>query len=181
MSTVSANDLFDWNDDKKLALKVAPKPRNRLEFYENENPTGRMTRYGLVLDIDNSSERYNLNFETITIKELMDVAEAKTTNVETYRCIIAMLERFAEDDILNHPAAYVTSSKKNNLAGTGQHDLGYGKGNYYHKVGAILLVEPHRAPTVHLFLEGQEFVFDESDWEPVKHSSHPGKKYQSRF
>jgi len=177
---MNADELFDWTGGK-LALKQQPKLRNRLEFYDNgpvcKHP---VTQYGLVLDVDGSKERYNINFGVLSIEALYDISEGPTCSPDTFRQITALLTRYIEPDLFGKPYVHVASSKNNKLAGTGLHNLGYGKGAYSHEVGAILIINPHGPPTVHLFLDGVEHVLD-SGWTAVTSSSHPNKKWQVKF
>lgn len=178
MQTISANDLFDFGSGE-AKLKLDPK-LFRLEFYDNgPNCKKPMTQYGLVLDFNNSEKRWNINFGVIPLVDLVAMRERAVTR-EDYRHLDALLCRFAEDDLWFNNGAHVATSKRNNLSGTGRHDLGYRENSYDHSVGAVLVVREGLSPVVHLFINGEERVLDEG-WERVTKSSHAGKKFQVRF
>ena len=179
----SVNDLFDWNDGSPTFKPTVsmPKLRNRLEYYDNgPKPAGKRTQYGLVLDRDNSTERWNFNFEVIDANDIVEMAR-KTPSLHEYNCLLAMLHHYTNKGLHNDANTYITVAKKNGQAGTGHHDLRYGQGAYDNTFGAILTVCPSQAPTVSIFEDGVRTDFLPWQWQGVQHSSHQSKLYQLKF
>lgn len=167
------NELISFGQETENTIKL------RIDYFDNGRvpPKGR-TQHGLVIDLDNSAVRYNVNFQVQTEQDIVNAYRSARATTAERATIEAMAERWSDEKLNAHAAAFMATAKINRLAGTGQHDLAQGNKGHDHSVGAILVLDPHMPPWVALYFEGAEVLFG-AGWEKVKHSSSPTLKWRN--
>jgi hypothetical protein len=96
----------------------------RIDLHDNgPNPGHGKTRWGLLIDLQNSKHRWNINFEVLTDDAFLALSQsAKLTEEQRFR-VHTIMETYVELGLHAHPLFMVAHGKRNELSGTGTYKL----------------------------------------------------------
>ena len=151
----------------------------RIDVFDNgPKPKRPKTQYGIVLDVNNSKQRFHFNFGVIDDANLFKQGYSPKTSANGYKTLHEMAKRWSGDDLWKNPNAHLVTAKQNNLSGSYRYDLLYGAQGFHHELGSIMIWDGIRAPKVYLYADGTEIEVDLNLWEPLVNSRNPVYKWR---
>ncbi len=96
----------------------------RIDLHDNgPSPARGKTRWGLLIDLNGSKDRWNINFQVITDDAFLALADnAKLSDAQKAR-VLGLMEAYVEQELHAEPLVLIAHGKRNLRAGTGTHKL----------------------------------------------------------
>lgn len=146
---------------------LPPFARGFVDFHDNGNPCPRgKTRYGLVIDLNGSSERWNINFEVMSEEAYAVLMDCDKLSEEQRDLVTRAATFYVESGLADKPTAFIAPAKRNVLSGKRDPKTGKPKYRlaYDFSVSALIDTTDPEDPIAVIFWGDEVHVLEGLGW-----------------
>lgn len=105
-------------------MSLPPLDKGWMALHDNSpNPDKGKTRWGLVIDLQKSKYRFNINFGVLTDSQFFSLAESPDLTPEQRQRILDLGEAYVEEEYHADPRVLIAHAKRNMKPGKGAYKL----------------------------------------------------------